>query len=135
MKQRSKDNYEKRIVTIPNILSVLRIAIIPLIVWSYVGIKLPALTAVLVILSGITDVVDGFIARRFNMISDVGKALDPIADKLTQIALLFCLVTKFPFILLPLVLIIIKETSSFVLRAVVIPNDGCCADGISDKRR
>ena len=84
----------------------------------------PALTAALVVLSGLTDVIDGFVARHFNMISDVGKALDPIADKLTQIAMLFCLVTRFPLILLPLVLIIVKETSSFVLRAIVIHKTG-----------
>jgi cardiolipin synthase len=78
----------------------------------------------LVVLSGLTDVVDGFIARHFNMISNVGKALDPIADKLTQIAMLFCLWTRFPLILLPLIIILVKEISSFVLRAVVIRKTG-----------
>jgi cardiolipin synthase len=82
------------------------------------------LTALLVVLSGLTDVVDGFIARHFNMISDVGKALDPIADKLTQIAMLFCLWTRFPLILLPLIIILVKEISSFVLRAIVIKKTG-----------
>jgi cardiolipin synthase len=58
------------------------------------------------------------------MISNVGKALDPIADKLTQIAMLFCLWMRFPLILLPLIIILVKEISSFVLRAVVIRKTG-----------
>ena len=109
-----------KIVTIPNLLSLFRLILIPFILWAYCYEGSYALTALLVVLSGITDVVDGFVARRFNMVSDFGKALDPIADKLTQIAMLFCLVTRFPLILLPLIIIIVKETSSFVLRAIVI---------------
>ena len=93
---------------------------IPFMLWAYCALESPAITAILVVLSGLTDVVDGFIARRFNMISDLGKALDPVADKLTQIAILFCLVTRFPLILLPLVLIIVKEISSGVLRAIIL---------------
>jgi cardiolipin synthase len=93
---------------------------IPFMLWAYCALESPAITAILVVLSGLTDVVDGFIARRFNMISDLGKALDPVADKLTQIAILFCLVTRFPLILLPLILIIVKEISSGVLRAIIL---------------
>ena len=105
-------------------LSLFRLILIPFILWAYCYEYSYALTAVLVVVSGLTDVIDGFVARRFNMVSDFGKALDPIADKLTQIAILFCLVTRFPFILLPLIIIIVKETSSFVLRAVVIHKTG-----------
>lgn len=121
--QDSKDCSQK-IVTVPNVLSLFRLLLIPFIVWAYCFLGSPVITAALVVLSGLTDVVDGFIARHFNMISDVGKALDPIADKLTQIAVLFCLFTRFPLILLPLVIIIVKESSSFVLRAVVIKKTG-----------
>lgn len=117
--QRNKD-YKGKIITIPNVLSLFRLILIPFIIWAYCKKDSPMLTAILVVLSGLTDVVDGFIARHFNMISDVGKALDPIADKLTQIAMLFCLFTRFPLILLPLIIILVKESSSFVLRAIVI---------------
>ncbi len=51
----------------------------------------------MLLLSGVTDLADGFIARHFHMISDLGKVLDPVADKLTQAAVLFCLITRFPF--------------------------------------
>ena len=120
MKSRDSDFYKKKIITIPNILSTVRLAMIPFMLWAYCVLESPVITAILVVLSGLTDVVDGFIARRFNMISDLGKALDPVADKLTQIAILFCLVTRFPLILLPLILIIVKEISSGVLRAIIL---------------
>lgn len=48
----------------------------------------------MIALSALTDILDGKVARRFNMISDVGKVLDPVADKLTQ-ALIICLVAKY----------------------------------------
>ncbi len=120
MKSRDSDFYKKKIITIPNILSTVRLAMIPFMLWAYCVLESPVITAILVVLSGLTDVVDGFIARRFNMISDLGKALDPVADKLTQIAILFCLVTRFPLILLPLILIIVKEISAGVLRAIIL---------------
>ncbi|MCQ2489920.1 MAG: CDP-alcohol phosphatidyltransferase family protein, partial [Clostridia bacterium] len=68
--------------TIPNVLSMLRIIAIPFFVYFFVTKKY--LIAVLVILiSGLTDLFDGKIARRFNQISKLGKLLDPAADKLT----------------------------------------------------
>jgi cardiolipin synthase len=79
-----------RIFTLPNILSFFRLALIPIIVYcydqGYYGWAVGFL-----ILSGATDVIDGWIARTFHLISDFGKALDPIADKLTQAALLLCI--------------------------------------------
>ncbi|MGL6218432.1 MAG: CDP-alcohol phosphatidyltransferase family protein, partial [Lacrimispora sphenoides] len=81
-------------------------------------------TGGLLILSGLTDVVDGFIARRFQMISNLGKVLDPIADKLTQGAMLFCLVTRFPFMMAPLVLLILKEIFAGITGFMVIRNTG-----------
>ena len=120
MKSRDSNFYKNKIITIPNILSTVRLLMIPFMLWAYCVLESPAITAILVVLSGLTDVVDGFIARRFNMISDLGKALDPVADKLTQIAILFCLVTRFPLILLPLILIIVKEVSAGVLRAIIL---------------
>lgn len=115
---------KKQILTIPNVLSVIRLALIPLIVWLYCAEKSPIGTAVVVVLSGITDVVDGWIARRFHMVSDVGKALDPIADKLTQLAILICLVTRFPWILFPLCLMVVKELSAIVLRGMILKKTG-----------
>ena len=81
----------KEILTVPNLLSMLRLCMIPLFVWLYCAKEAFGATALVLVLSGITDIVDGFIARRFHMVSDFGKILDPIADKLTQAAMLLCL--------------------------------------------
>lgn len=78
-------------ITIPNILSIIRLLMIPLIVWYYCFKKDLTVAFILFTISAFTDVADGFIARKFNMITDAGKILDPIADKLTQAAVIFCL--------------------------------------------
>jgi cardiolipin synthase len=93
---------------------------IPFIVWLYCFRHDYPFATLVVILSGLTDVVDGFIARRFNMVSDFGKALDPIADKLTQIAVLFCLVTKFTYMLFPLAFLVLKELFSGIVVLIQI---------------
>lgn len=102
-------DYSKRIITIPNVLSLFRLLLIPVIAYLYTTKKDYPMTAIILALSGLTDVTDGIIARKFNMISDFGKAFDPIADKLTQIIVLFCLVSRFDFMMVPLILLIIKE--------------------------
>lgn len=73
-------------MTIPNLLSVIRIILIP--VFLVLFLKGSYLAAVIVLgISGLTDLFDGKIARAFNQVSNLGKLLDPIADKLTQITL------------------------------------------------
>lgn len=121
-KMKTESKTKSQIFTIPNILSVVRLCMIPLIVWLYCVKKEYIMTTVVLTLSGLTDVVDGFIARKFNMISDLGKALDPIADKLTQIATLFCLVSRFKVIMIPLVLLIVKEIFAGIMGLLVIKN-------------
>ena len=92
---------DRKIWTIPNILSVVRICLIPLIVYLYLFTELSWLAGILIILSGLTDIIDGYIARKFNQVSDLGKILDPIADKLTLLSVLFCVTYKyFAFIIL-----------------------------------
>ena len=103
------DKYKKKIITIPNILSMVRICLIPVIVWLFLGKENYLLTGIFVLISGLTDVVDGMIARRFNMISDVGKVLDPIADKATQAVVVILLSIRFPLMLIPLAIGIVKE--------------------------
>ena len=80
--------------TIPNLLSLLRIVVIPF--FAYFFIKGDALRAIVVLfLSGVSDFLDGKIARKFNQVSDLGKVLDPVADKLTQITLAVLLFISF----------------------------------------
>lgn len=106
-------------------LSFLRLLLIPLIVWLYVYRQNYLWTTVILILSGLTDIVDGIIARKCNMVSDFGKAFDPVADKLTQIAVLFCLITRFPRMLLPLIILVIKECFAAVTGLLVISKTKC----------
>ena len=117
-------DYKSRIITIPNLLSFVRIALIPLFVWQYCFKQNYPMTALILVLSGLTDIADGFIARHFNMISDFGKALDPVADKLTQFTMLICLLTRFRLMIIPIVLIIIKELASGIQSLVVIKKTG-----------
>ena len=98
----SENKTENKILTIPNLLSLFRLILIPVIIWLYWFRKDYFPAGVLLIISGLTDLADGYIARHFNAVSNVGKILDPIADKLTQAAMLFCLVTRFPLMRRPL---------------------------------
>lgn len=103
------NKYQQKIITIPNILSCVRICLIPLIVWLYCVQQMYSWAGLFLFLSGLTDVVDGFIARRFHMISNLGKILDPIADKLTQGIMLLCLLVRYPLMAFLLTVLIIKE--------------------------
>lgn len=78
-------------MNIPNMLTVLRLALIPVFISYFTSGALHAALAVYLI-AGITDVLDGYIARRFNMKTRLGSILDPLADKLMLIAALGCLV-------------------------------------------
>ncbi len=116
--------YQKKILTIPNLLSLLRIFMIPPLVWLYCIKEDYFATLVLLTVSGLTDVADGIIARRFNMISDFGKAFDPVADKLTQAVMLFCLTARFELMLLPLLLLVVKETIAAITGILSIKKSG-----------
>lgn len=119
-----EETRKNKILTIPNALSFLRICMIPWFIWAYCFKQNYPLTAFVLVLSGLTDMADGFIARHFNMISDFGKALDPVADKLTQFAMLVCLLTRFKLMFVPALLIAIKEISTGISSLVVIKKTG-----------
>lgn len=95
---------------IPNALSVLRIALIPVFVTLYL-LRLELWAFGVLLVSGLTDAVDGFVARRFHMITDCGKLLDPLSDKLTQVAVVVCLTTRYTELLPLTVLCFVKELS------------------------
>lgn len=78
---------------VPNILTIIRFLLIPIIIamltnGNYIG------AIIIFSLSGITDILDGTLARKFNLISDFGKLMDPLADKATQLSILFTLTAK-----------------------------------------
>ena len=105
-------NWKKEICTIPNLLSVFRLALIPVYLRIYLNADSSedyTLAAVVLAVSCLTDLVDGKIARKFNMVSRVGKVLDPLADKLTQLGLLICLSRRRTILKYLLVIFLIKE--------------------------
>lgn len=110
---------KNQILTVPNLLSVVRLALIPLIVWLYSFEKNYYGAIGVILLSGATDIIDGWIARHFHMVSDFGKALDPFADKLTQAALLLCLLSKYTLIWELIVVFGVCELGKFALGIVI----------------
>lgn len=110
-------NWKKEILTIPNLLSLFRLALIPVYVYIYMNATEPhqyLIAGTIMAVSCITDMIDGKVARHFNMISTVGKILDPLADKITQFALTLCLSLKYPVLHPVLGLFVIKEIFQLV---------------------
>lgn len=97
----------------------LRIALIPAIVWCYC-LDYTVAAFVLVVASAVTDVADGFIARKFNQVSALGKALDPIADKLTQIIVTAFLIKDFSQMWFLFAVLLAKELVVGALGLVII---------------
>lgn len=93
---------------IPNILTIIRFLLIPIIV-LYIFSGNFILAFVFFTLSGLTDIADGFIARKFNLISNFGKLMDPLADKLTQISTLASLAIVHIIPIWILVIVLLKE--------------------------
>lgn len=103
VKQSIKSN-----MTVPNALTALRIIIIYpltrfLLQQNYI------MAGVMILLSAFTDMMDGFIARKFNQVSNLGKILDPIADKLTLISVVICVNVLYPDIRMFTIVLVIKE--------------------------
>lgn len=112
-------DYSKRVFTIPNIITIFRLALItPMCVLFFTEHYLA--TLIIIVVSGVSDVIDGIIARKCNMISELGKILDPIADKLTQLTILGLLAFKQILLLVPCVLLIIKELASGFIGLYVV---------------
>lgn len=112
----------KELKTIPNILSLFRIAlIIPFVIFFLQKNYIAA--AIAIILSGISDALDGFIARKFNQITDLGKMLDPLADKLTLISIMICIVILFPIVLPVVIVLIIKDVVMMIGASILLKDD------------
>ncbi len=114
-------NWKKEILTIPNLLSLIRLALIPVYMLIYLNATEPAhyfLSAAILSVSCLTDMIDGKIARHFNMISTVGKILDPIADKATQFTLIVCLAIRYPILWYLVGLFVVKESFQLIAGGV-----------------
>jgi cardiolipin synthase len=111
----------KKIITLPNILSLLRIFMIPLIVFLMINVNAQIFPYLIVIyvFTVFLDFLDGFIARNFSQESDLGKIIDPLADKFLVLSLLLTLTIKFDFPLWLAVFIVLRDVlilwASFLL--------------------
>ena len=110
----------KKIWNIPNLLSLIRILLIPIFAYCYLTAETAKeyyVAAFIILLSGLTDMADGIIARHFHMITEFGKFLDPVADKLTHAAVALCLAFHYPLMRWLIFLMVIKEGFMAVMGA------------------
>ena len=99
---------EKMFKYVPNILTILRFLFIPIILY-FIFVGNYILGFIFFTISGITDILDGFIARQYNLFSNFGKLMDPLADKLTQISVLSSLVIVDIIPVWILAIVVLKE--------------------------
>lgn len=124
-------NSRKDLFTIPNLMGYFRIILIPIFMAVYIGADSRAdyiAAAVILGISGLTDCFDGKVARHFNMITEWGKVLDPVADKLTQAAVFISLSFRYPTMRYLVILFVVKEMFMGVMGAVMLKK-GSMMDG------
>lgn len=107
---------------VPNALSVLRILLIPCFMVLYL-MRLDGWAFGVLLVSGLTDALDGVIARKFNQITDCGKLLDPVSDKLTQVAVVICLTTRYSQLLPLAILCFVKELCQAIGGIILLRNN------------
>ena len=101
-------NWSKDLFNIPNLLSLFRLMLIPVYMTIYLEGQY-LLAGCILALSCLTDLLDGWIARRFDLCTQLGKFLDPLADKATQLSLALCLSLRYPILKSMVVLLVCKE--------------------------
>lgn len=103
---------KKEIFSIPNIMCYFRILLVPVFIYVYFTAETSGdhfLSAFILILSSISDFLDGFVARKYNMITELGKLIDPVADKLTQFVVACTLMYTYPAYAWLVIIIVLKD--------------------------
>ena len=114
-------NWKKEVLTIPNMLSLFRLLLIPVYMTIYLRAQKTTdyiIAGIILAISCLTDMIDGKIARKFNMITTLGKFLDPLADKITQFTLILCLAIRYPVLWSVLMLFVMKELFQLIAGAL-----------------
>ena len=109
-------------LNVPNTLSLIRLLLIPVFAVLYLSadrqdVSQHRWSASVLLFSGMTDIADGIIARRFGLVTPLGKLLDPLADKLTQATVCICLTLRHPNLFFILILFILKELTMLIAGA------------------
>lgn len=123
---------KKEIFSIPNIMGYFRILLIPLFMYLYFTAETTRdyyIAAIVVAVSSLTDLFDGLVARKFDMITELGKFVDPLADKLTHGALIICFLGRYPLMWLLLAVFAIKEGFMAIMGLAVLHHNGEKLDG------
>ena len=108
MDMKNKEN----LFNIPNCLCFFRILLIPVFLYVYFKSEYEyhyVIAALVLVLSGLSDFFDGFIARKYDLVTDFGKLIDPIADKLTQFTIAVTLLFNYPLAWIVLIIIVLKD--------------------------
>ena len=120
-------NIKNAFFTVPNILVYIRILLVPVFIYIYINAREERdyyIALGVMVIAFLTDFFDGKIARKFNLVTDLGKILDPIADKLYQFAVAICLVAKYRLMLLVVIIIFIKELIMGLMGLVLLDKGG-----------
>lgn len=96
------------LITVPNLITYFRLLLVFPFVWFFVNENY-LLAGIMIGLSGLSDCFDGFFARKLNQVTSLGKILDPIADKITLVAVAVCMVIYEPRILPIMMILVVKE--------------------------
>ena len=115
-------DWKKDVFTIPNLISMIRLVLIPVYIYIYLNATQTRdyyIAGGILVVSCLTDMIDGQIARKFHMTSTLGKLLDPIADKLTQLALIVCLSIQYPLLRVSLLLLLCKELFQAIAASIM----------------
>ncbi|MBR2612947.1 MAG: CDP-alcohol phosphatidyltransferase family protein [Clostridia bacterium] len=110
---------ERGILTLPNILTLYRMLLAPILYLALIE-GMHSLAILVFLLSGASDLADGFLARHLGEISSLGKALDPIADKMTDFLLLLGLISYYPILKILLIALAVKETACGIASLIAI---------------
>lgn len=104
---------------IPNILTTVRLGLVPAFAYAMCsgGSLYPAV--LILLLSGLTDVVDGYIARHYNMITNFGKVYDPFVDKLMQMTAVICMVLRNIIPVWLLLIVVFKELTMIIIGGIL----------------
>ena len=109
-----------KLKNIPNILSIIRIILVFVFVFVFFALNEPLWAIIIFLVAGATDVVDGYLARKFNWITNLGKILDPLADKLMQCTVLVCLCIENVVPVWFLLIYFAKELMTLLIGFIVI---------------
>lgn len=112
--------HKRDFLLLPNILTYIRLILVPVFIIVYMNVHTwtdNLVAAIIIFISGLTDVADGFIARHWNLVSDLGKIIDPIADKAMQFAMMICVCLRYKWVLVLVTIYAVKEVISFFVTA------------------